>query len=60
MNKEFLPKDDFHPLQLTSADIILRQQLENSISSYFLMLAIALFKTYYLVVVGTFLVMRIL
>ncbi|MBD2433651.1 MULTISPECIES: hypothetical protein [Fischerella] len=35
MNKEFLPKDDSHPLQLTSADIILRQQLENSISSYF-------------------------
>ncbi|PLZ97130.1 hypothetical protein CEN50_16135 [Fischerella thermalis CCMEE 5268] len=35
MNKEFLPKDDCHPLQLTSADIILRQQLENSISSYF-------------------------
>ncbi|TBR61860.1 hypothetical protein B4U84_14145 [Westiellopsis prolifica IICB1] len=35
MNKEFLPKDDLHPLQLTSADIILRQQLENSISCYF-------------------------
>ncbi|WP_315785302.1 hypothetical protein [Fischerella sp. JS2] len=35
MNKEFLPKDDLHPIQLTSADIILRQQLENSISSYF-------------------------
>lgn len=28
-------EDDFHPLQATSADIILRQQLEHSISKYF-------------------------
>ncbi|WP_026731069.1 hypothetical protein [Fischerella sp. PCC 9605] len=35
MKKNFLPKDDSHPIQLTSADIILRQRLENSISSYF-------------------------
>ncbi|HLP89033.1 MAG TPA: hypothetical protein VK184_10635 [Nostocaceae cyanobacterium] len=27
--------DDFHPLQPTSADIILRQQLEHSISRFF-------------------------
>jgi hypothetical protein len=27
--------DDFHPVQPTSADIILRQQLEKSISRYF-------------------------
>ncbi|WP_017656005.1 hypothetical protein [Fortiea contorta] len=28
-------EDDSHPIQLTSADIILRQQLEYSISKYF-------------------------
>jgi len=27
--------DDYRPMQLTSADIILRQQLEHSISKYF-------------------------
>ncbi|BAY66078.1 hypothetical protein NIES22_61910 [Calothrix brevissima NIES-22] len=36
MTKEiFSPQDDSHPMQLTSADIILRQQLEYSISRYF-------------------------
>jgi hypothetical protein len=35
MTKYCLHHDDFHPIQLTSADIILRQQLENSISKYF-------------------------
>ncbi|WP_088240665.1 hypothetical protein [Calothrix rhizosoleniae] len=29
------PQEDLHPIQLTSADIILRQQLEHSISKYF-------------------------
>ena len=31
----YTPEDDSHPMQLTSADIILRQQLEYSISRYF-------------------------
>ncbi|MDZ8055109.1 MAG: hypothetical protein RMX68_005125 [Aulosira sp. ZfuVER01] len=36
MAKEiYSPEDDSHPMQLTSADIILRQQLEYSISRYF-------------------------
>jgi hypothetical protein len=36
MAKEiYSPEDDSHPIQLTSADIILRQQLEYSISRYF-------------------------
>ena len=29
------PQEDLHPMQLTSADIILRQQLEHSMSRYF-------------------------
>ena len=33
--KYFYQEDDSHPVQLTSADIILRQQLEYSISRYF-------------------------
>ncbi|MDZ7959584.1 MAG: hypothetical protein RMY34_17155 [Aulosira sp. DedQUE10] len=36
MAKEiYSQEDDSHPIQLTSADIILRQQLEYSISRYF-------------------------
>ncbi|MBD2163826.1 hypothetical protein H6G64_04260 [Calothrix sp. FACHB-156] len=36
MAKEiYSQEDDSHPMQLTSADIILRQQLEYSISRYF-------------------------
>jgi hypothetical protein len=36
MNSNFFSNDDdLTPLQLTSADIILRQQLESSISRYF-------------------------
>lgn len=35
MQKYFLPNDDLHPVQLTSADIMLRQQLEYSICKYF-------------------------
>ncbi|MDM9379712.1 hypothetical protein QUB80_03215 [Chlorogloeopsis sp. ULAP01] len=35
MTNYCLNHDDSHPNQLTSADIILRQQLENSISTYF-------------------------
>ncbi|OUL34611.1 hypothetical protein BV372_13315 [Nostoc sp. T09] len=36
MAKEIYSReDDSHPMQLTSADIILRQQLEYSISRYF-------------------------
>ncbi|MFQ4141508.1 hypothetical protein [Chlorogloeopsis sp. ULAP02] len=35
MTNYCLNHDDSHPTQLTSADIILRQQLENSISTYF-------------------------
>ncbi|RUR73912.1 hypothetical protein ACF3DV_25190 [Chlorogloeopsis fritschii PCC 9212] len=35
MTNYCLNHDDSHPAQLTSADIILRQQLENSISTYF-------------------------
>lgn len=31
----FFNEDDSHPVQMTSADIILRQQLEYSISKYF-------------------------
>ncbi|MEH2290277.1 hypothetical protein [Nostoc sp.] len=31
----YLNSDDSHPIQPTSADIILRQQLEDSISRYF-------------------------
>jgi hypothetical protein len=34
-NKFYFNGDDFHPMQPTSADIILRQQLEDSISRYF-------------------------
>jgi hypothetical protein len=34
MKKKF-SSDDFRPIQLTSADIILRQQLEYSVSRYF-------------------------
>jgi hypothetical protein len=34
-NMYFSNEDDFHPTQLTSADIILRQQLEYSICKYF-------------------------
>ncbi len=34
-NKYYFNGDDFHPMQPTSADIILRQQLEYSISRYF-------------------------
>ncbi|MBP5974885.1 hypothetical protein HW132_19630 [Brasilonema sp. CT11] len=33
--KHFFHEEDSHPIQLTSADIILRQQLEYSISRYF-------------------------
>ncbi|NMG05559.1 hypothetical protein [Brasilonema sp. UFV-L1] len=33
--KHFFHEEDSHPVQLTSADIILRQQLEYSISRYF-------------------------
>ncbi len=33
--KSYSNEDDSHPIQLTSADIILRQQLEYSISRYF-------------------------
>jgi hypothetical protein len=33
--KSYFDEDDSHPMQLTSADIILRQQLEYSISKYF-------------------------
>ncbi len=33
--KNYSNQDDSHPIQLTSADIILRQQLEYSISRYF-------------------------
>ncbi|AFY30633.1 hypothetical protein [Calothrix sp. PCC 7507] len=33
--KSYSNEDDSHPMQLTSADIILRQQLEYSISRYF-------------------------
>ncbi|MCM0591650.1 MAG: hypothetical protein HEQ35_22175 [Gloeotrichia echinulata IR180] len=33
--KNYSNQDDSHPIQLTSADIILRQQLEYSISKYF-------------------------
>ncbi|MEC4815647.1 MAG: hypothetical protein SAK29_20575 [Scytonema sp. PMC 1069.18] len=33
--KNFFHDDDLHPIQPTSADIILRQQLEYSISQYF-------------------------
>ncbi|MBW4631034.1 MAG: hypothetical protein KME30_03745 [Iphinoe sp. HA4291-MV1] len=33
--KYFLHEEDSHPIQLTSADIILRQQLEYSICRYF-------------------------
>jgi hypothetical protein len=35
MQKNFNRDDDSRPLQLTSADIILRQQLEYSVSRYF-------------------------
>jgi hypothetical protein len=35
MAKYFFNDEDSHPSQLTSADIILRQQLEYSISKYF-------------------------
>lgn len=35
MAKYFFNDEDSHPNQLTSADIILRQQLEYSISQYF-------------------------
>lgn len=35
MAKYFFNHEDSHPAQLTSADIILRQQLEYSISKYF-------------------------
>jgi hypothetical protein len=35
INKFDSHADDYRPLQPTSADIILRQQLENSISRYF-------------------------
>ncbi len=35
MAKYFFNDEDSHPNQLTSADIILRQQLEYSISKYF-------------------------
>ncbi|MEA5574296.1 hypothetical protein [Calothrix sp. UHCC 0171] len=35
MAKHFFNEEDSHPVQLTSADIILRQQLEYSISKYF-------------------------
>ncbi|AKG24125.1 hypothetical protein [Calothrix sp. 336/3] len=31
----FFQNEDSHPVQLTSADIILRQQLENSVGKYF-------------------------
>ncbi|WP_138496995.1 hypothetical protein [Nostoc sp. PA-18-2419] len=34
-NMYYLNRDDSHPVQPTSADIILRQQLEYSISKYF-------------------------
>ncbi|TVP62825.1 MAG: hypothetical protein EA343_09820 [Nodularia sp. (in: Bacteria)] len=34
-NNFYYNSDDFHPKQPTSADIILRQQLEDSISKYF-------------------------
>ncbi|KAB8334373.1 hypothetical protein SD80_008220 [Scytonema tolypothrichoides VB-61278] len=33
--KHFFHEEDSHPVQLTSADIMLRQQLEYSISRYF-------------------------
>ncbi len=35
MKEYYLRDDELHPIQPTSADIILRQQLENSISKYF-------------------------
>ena len=35
MARNFFNHDDSHPVQLTSADIILRQQLEHSIGKYF-------------------------
>ncbi|QLE54613.1 hypothetical protein [Nostoc sp. TCL26-01] len=34
-NRYYFNSDDSHPIQPTSADIILRQQLEYSISKYF-------------------------
>jgi hypothetical protein len=35
MNKNSLPEDDSHPKQLTSLDLILMQQLENSVAKLF-------------------------
>jgi len=35
MNKNSLPEDDSHPKQLTFLDLILMQQLENSIAKLF-------------------------
>ncbi|BAZ07093.1 hypothetical protein [Calothrix sp. NIES-3974] len=35
MTENFFTNEDSHPVQLTSADIILRQQLEASICRYF-------------------------
>jgi hypothetical protein len=35
MRKDFLQNDELHPIQPTTADILLSQQLEYSISKYF-------------------------